>query len=42
MPLHISEKGGIVNKVVAVATAKALIERSSLEHSKDLNLEDSS
>ena len=36
------KKGCIVNKVVAVATAKAMIERSSLEHSKDLNLEDSS
>ena len=41
--LHIYRKtGGIVNKVVAVATAKALIERSNLEHLKDLDLENSS
>ena len=36
------KKGGIVNKVVAVATTKALIERSNLEHLKDLDLENSS
>ena len=41
--LYIYRKnGGIVNKVVAVATAKALIERSNLEHLKDLDLENSS
>ena len=36
------KKGCIVNKVLAVATAKALIERSNLKHSKDLDLENSS
>ena len=36
------KKGGIVNEVVAVATAKALIERSNLEHFKELDLEYSS
>ena len=41
--LHIYRKtGGIVNKVVAVATAKALIERSNLKHLKDLDLDNSS
>ena len=32
----------MVNKVVAVATAKALIERSNLEHLKDSDLKNSS
>ena len=41
--LHIyPKKVGIVNKVVAVATAKTLIEKSNLEHLKDLDLENSS
>ena len=36
------KKGGIVNKFVAVATAKALIERSNFEYLKDLDLQNSS
>ena len=36
------KKCGIVNKVVIVATAKALIEKSNFEHLKDLDLENSS
>ena len=36
------EKGGIVNKVVAVAPAKTLVEKSNFEDFKDLDLESSS
>ena len=36
------EKSGIGNKVVAVVTEKALIERVNLEHLKNLDLENSS
>ena len=35
-------KGGVVNSVVAIATAKALIAKSDLEHLKALDLEYSS
>ena len=35
-------KGGVVNLVVAIATAKALIGKSDLEHLKSLDLENSS
>ena len=38
----IRRKGGVVNTVVAIATAKALIEKSDQKHLKNLDLERSS
>ena len=35
-------KGGVINSVVAIATAKALITKSDLEQVKALDLENSS
>ena len=37
--LELRKKGGVVNTVVAVTTAKALIARSSVEHMKLIDLE---
>ena len=37
--LQLRKKGGVVNTVVAVATAKTLIARSSDEHLKLIDLE---
>ena len=40
--LHIyRKKGGIVLKIVVIATVKALVERSELKHLKGLDLENS-
>ena len=38
----IRRKGGVVNSIVAIAIAKALIAKSDLEHQKALDLENSS
>lgn len=35
--LKLRKKGGVVNTVVAIATAKALIERSDNEHLKSID-----
>ena len=37
----VRRKGGVVNSIVAIATAKALIAKSDLEHLKALDLENS-
>ena len=38
----VRRKGGVVNSIVAIATAKALIAKSDLEHQKALDLKNSS
>ena len=38
----VRRKGGVVNSVVAIATAKVLVTKSDLEHLKALDLENSS
>ena len=38
----VRRKGGVINSVVAIATAKALITKSDLEQVKALDLENSS
>ena len=40
--LEEKEAGGVVNSVVAIATAKTVIAKSDLEHLKALDLENSS
>ena len=37
--LALRKKGGVVNTVVAIATAKALIEKSDEEHLKLINFD---